>query len=58
MRASGGPGLEGWMIVIPALALLVAMSNSAGGYEATLMALEGAVRGAVTAVIDFVGSLW
>ena len=44
MRTSGGRGADAWMLAIPVLALLVAGSMSAGGLDAVLLTLEGAVR--------------
>ena len=58
MRTSGGAGAEGWIMAIPILALIVAASMSAGGYDAMLIGLEGAIRQTVTAVIDFIGGLF
>jgi hypothetical protein len=57
MRTSGGRGAEGWMIVIPILALVIASSMSAGGSEAMLMTLESAIHHTFTAALEFVRGL-
>ena len=57
MRTSGGRGAEGWIMAIPIFALVVAASMSAGGLDAMLISLEGAIRQTFTAVADFVRGL-
>ena len=58
MRTSGGRGFEGWMLIVPLLALLVSGSLSLGGIEGTLISLEGFIRQTVTSVVDFVRGLF
>jgi hypothetical protein len=58
MRTSGGRGLEGWMLLIPAVALLVSSTFSHGGIDGMLISLEGIIRQTVTSVVDFVRGLF
>jgi hypothetical protein len=57
MRTSGAGGSEGWIMVIPIAALIVAASAAAGGPEALLLSLDGTVRGLFRAAVDLVSSL-
>jgi hypothetical protein len=54
MRTSGGRGADPWMLAIPVLALVVAGSLSAGGFDAMLLKLESTVRHTFIAGLDFV----
>ena len=45
-------------MAIPIFALMVAASMSAGGLDAMLISLEGAIRETFTAVADFVVALF
>jgi hypothetical protein len=56
MRTSGAGGSEGWIMVIPIAALIVAASAVAGGPEALLMSLEGTVRSLVRSAVDLASS--
>lgn len=58
MRTSGGRGAEGWIMVIPITALIIAASASLGGASGMLMTLESTIRATVTGVIDFVSHLF
>jgi hypothetical protein len=57
MRTSGAGGSEGWIIVIPIAALVVAVSAAAGGPEALLTSLEGTVRDLVRSAVDLLSSV-
>jgi hypothetical protein len=57
MRTSGAGGSEGWIIVIPIAALVVAASAAAGGPEALLTSLEGTVRDLVRSAVDLLSSV-
>lgn len=54
MRTSGASGSEGWIMLIPIVALVVAASYSAGGPEALLTSLDGTVRHLFQSAADFV----
>jgi hypothetical protein len=56
MRTSGAGGSEGWIMVIPIAALIVAASAAAGGPEALLMSLESTVRSLVRSAVDLMSS--
>jgi hypothetical protein len=58
MRTSGGRGAEGWIMVFPILALIVAGSMSSGGLHFTLITLESVARQTITSVVDFVVQLF
>lgn len=58
MRTSGGRGAEAWLIVIPVLALLVAGSMSAGGWDSALLTLNNAIRDTVMAGLELVRRLF
>ncbi len=58
MRTSGGRGADAWMLGIPVLALVVAGSMSAGGFDAMLLNLEGTIRHTFTAALNFVTKLF
>ena len=58
MRASGGRGAEGWIVVIPIAALVVAMSMNNGGAHETLLALERVIRDTLTTAFQFVRELF
>ena len=58
MRTSGGPGHEGWILVIPVAAMLVAVTMTNGGAHAMLITLEAAIRETVTGVASFVVELF
>jgi hypothetical protein len=58
MRTSGAGGSEGWIMVIPVAALIVAASAAAGGPDALLTSLEGTVRGLVRAGVDLLSSIF
>jgi len=58
MRTSGGHGADGWMIGIPILVLIIASSMSAGGLDAMLLTLEGAVRHTFSAALELVRGLF
>ena len=58
MRTSGGRGVEGWILVIPVAAMLVAATMSNGGAHAMLITLEATVRETITAVTSFFGELF
>jgi hypothetical protein len=57
MRTSGGRGNDGWIMAIPILALIVAVTMSNGGVGGMLLMLEGLVRTTITSVVDFVSAL-
>ena len=57
MRTSGGRGHEGWILVIPVAAMLVAVTMTNGGAHAMLISLDAAIREAVTGVANFVVNL-
>ena len=57
MRTSGAGGSEGWIILIPIAALVVAASAAAGGPEALLTSLEGTVRDLVRSAVDLLSSV-
>jgi hypothetical protein len=57
MRTSGAGGSEGWIMVIPIAALIVAASAAAGGPEELMMSLEGTVRGLVRSAVDLLSSV-
>jgi hypothetical protein len=57
MRTSGGRGAEGWIVVIPIAALLVAMTMTGGGSHETLLTMERMIRDTVTAAYQFVRGL-
>ena len=54
MRTSGGRGLEGWMLVIPATAMFVTLTMSTGGPHGMILLLESTIREAITTVASFV----
>jgi len=54
MRTSGGRGYEGWIIAIPAIALLIATSSRSGGVAGLLYDLNSALRQFGAVVVDFV----
>jgi hypothetical protein len=56
MRTSGGKGTEGLIMVIPIVALAVALSMANGGIDAVLVALESTVRSALTSMVSFIKS--
>ena len=58
MRTSGGRGADAWMLAIPLIALLVAGSMSAGGFDAMLLHLESAIRHTLNAGVNFVTQLF
>jgi len=58
MRSSGGRGADAWMLAIPVIALLVAGSMSAGGFDAMLLQLENAIRHTFSAGLNFVSKLY
>ena len=58
MRSSGGRGADAWMLAIPVIALLVAGSMSAGGFDAMLLQLEYAIRYTFSAGLNFVAKLY
>lgn len=58
MRTSGGRGAEGWIMIFPILALIVAASMSSGGLNASLISLESAVRQTIMSVVGFVSRLF
>jgi len=58
MRTSGGRGAEGWIVVIPVAALLVAMTMNGGGAHETLLAMERVIRDTVTTAFQFVRELF
>jgi hypothetical protein len=57
MRTSGGRGAEGWIIVIPVVALMVAMMMTNGGAHETVLTLERMVRETFTSLVEFVQRL-
>ena len=57
MRTSGGRGLEGWILVVPVGALIVAATMNNGGADAMLISLEGTIRQTVTWVTTFLAGL-
>jgi hypothetical protein len=58
MRTSGGPGVEGWIVVIPIAALMVAMTMTNGGAHETVLTLERMVRETLTSAVEFVQRLF
>ena len=58
MRTSGGRGAEGWIIVIPIAALMVAMTMTNGGAHETVLTLERMVRETFTSMVEFVQRLF
>lgn len=58
MRTSGGRGADAWMLAIPVIALLIAGSMSAGGFDAMLLHLESAIRHTVNAGLNLVTQLF
>jgi hypothetical protein len=58
MRTSGGRGADAWMLAIPLLALAIAGTVSAGGFDAMLLQLEGAIRHSLSAGLDFISKLF
>ncbi len=56
MRTSGGKGTEVLIMVIPIIALAVALSMANGGIDAVLVALESTVRSALTSMVSFIKS--
>ena len=56
MRTSGEGGSEGWIMAIPIAALIIAASAAAGGPEAMLTSLEGAVRSLARSAVDLMSS--
>lgn len=58
MRTSGGRGADAWMLAIPVIALLVAGSMSAGGFDAVLLQLESAIRHTFGAGLSLVTRLF
>jgi hypothetical protein len=58
MRTSGGRGADAWMLAIPVLALAIAGTVSAGGFNAMLLQLESAVRHTLNAGLDFITKLF
>lgn len=57
MRTSGGRGAEGWIIVIPLAALMIAMTMTNGGAHQTVLMLERMVRETFTSALQFVQRL-
>jgi hypothetical protein len=58
MRTSGGRGADAWMFAIPLIALLIAGSMSAGGFDAMLLQLESAIRHTLSAGVNLVTQLF
>jgi hypothetical protein len=58
MRTSGGRGAEGWIMAIPILAFIVAITMSGGGTHEMLRTIERAVRETITTAADFVARLF
>ena len=58
MRTSGGRGGDAWMLAIPVIALLIAGSMSAGGFDAMLLHFESAIRHALNAGLNLVTQLF
>lgn len=58
MRTSGGRGAEGWIVVIPILALIVASSTSLGGPDAMLRMLDDTIRTTIGSIADLVRGLF
>ena len=58
MRASGGRGTEGWIVVIPVAAMLIAVTMTNGGAHTMLITLEATIRETITAVAGFVVELF
>jgi len=58
MRTSGGRGAEGWIMVIPVAALMVAMTMTNGGAHETVLTLERMVRETFIDVVQFVQRLF
>ena len=54
MRTSGRSGAEGWMVVIPVLALMVALSMSNDGPRQILTAAERTIRETVTTAANWI----
>ena len=54
MRTSGGRGAEGWILVIPATAMFVTLTMSAGGPQGMILLLESTIRETITTVVSFV----
>jgi len=53
MRTSGGRGYEGWIVAIPAIALLAAASLWRGGLQGLLYSLNGVIRQVWAVTVDF-----
>ena len=58
MRTSGGRGAEGWIVVVPVAALLVAMTMNNGGAHETLLPMERVIRDTFTTAFHFVRELF
>jgi hypothetical protein len=58
MRTSGGRGADAWLLAIPVLALLVAGSMAAGGWDSVLLTLNNAIRDTVMASLEFARKLF
>jgi hypothetical protein len=58
MRTSGGRGAEGWIVVIPIAALMVAMTMTNGGAHETVLTLERMFRETLTSAVAFVQRLF
>ena len=58
MRTNGGRGADGWIVLIPLVALLVVSTMSGGGINAMLSLLDDTVRSAVTSLVEFVDGLF
>jgi len=58
MRTSGGRGAEGWIVVVPVAALLVAMTMNNGGAHETLLTMERVIRDTFTTAFQFVRELF
>ena len=58
MNVSGRGRSDAWMIAIPLAALLVFTSYANGGSSGFLTTLDGIVRGAFTAVANFVANVF
>ena len=53
MRTSGGPGLEGWIMAIPIVALIVAMTMNRGGAHDAVVAAERMIRETLASAMGF-----
>ncbi len=58
MRTSGGRGAEGWIVVIPIAALMVAMTMTNGGAHETVLTLERMAREMFTSAVQLVHRLF